>query len=150
MAPAKRKTTTAYAKTADADLFKLHDKFCKAYSDMLSLQAGAAVDHETATKAERALERNWNRSVDVAFQKARAVAEAPAFTLEGMLMKIHVTGFTMDYREKDSFSAPYHGQICSNGKPQQWELREDFDHSEEAVLIVSLRSDLHRLMGRRV
>ena len=34
MAQAKRKNTTAFAKTADDKLFKLHDAFVKAYETM--------------------------------------------------------------------------------------------------------------------
>jgi hypothetical protein len=148
MARAKRKTTTSTVKTADDALFKLHDNFCKAYSAVLSLQAGSRINAAIATPQEKALERKWNRAVDIAFDKARLVAEAPAHTLEGMLMKIHITGFCVDYRKKDSFSAPYHGQICADGKPQQWEPREDFD-DEKLALIVSLRADLQRFAGRR-
>ena len=91
MAKAKRKSTAPVIKTADDTLFKLHDNFCRAYSAMLSLNAGSRVG-ANPTKEERAIERKWNRAVDAAFDKARAVAEAPAYTLEGMLMKIHITG----------------------------------------------------------
>jgi hypothetical protein len=40
---------------------------------------------------------------------------APALTLEGMLMKIHVAGFTLGYTKPGTFSAPYHGMICKDG-----------------------------------
>jgi hypothetical protein len=139
---------SAYAKTADAKLFALHDKFCEAYIAMQSLEAGAGAP---STKKGDAFERKWDRAVSRAFDKARAVIEAPAYTLEGMLMKLHIVGFTVDYRKRDSFSAPYHGMICSNGRPQEWEMQEDLTHPihEERALILSLRSDLQRFAGRR-
>ncbi len=115
---------------------------------MLSLQAGSSTPAKP-TKEEKALERKWDRAVNVAFDKARAVVEAPAYTLEGMLMKIHIAGFTVPRRKKDSFSAPYHGMICGDGKPQQWEAPEDVELEDETALILSLRADLQRFAGRR-
>ena len=79
-------------------------------------------------------------------RRARAVIAAPAFTLEGMLMKIHVAGFAFD--DIKSFSAPYHGMQCETGI-QQWEADKG-TVKDELALIVSIRNDLHRLMGRRV
>jgi len=40
MAQAKRKNTTAFLKTADAKLNKLHDEFCRAYAAVLKCQDG--------------------------------------------------------------------------------------------------------------
>src|SRR6266404_2399849 len=98
MAQAKRKNTTASAKTADVELFKLHDKFCKAYAAVLQYREGGGGGDgslSTATKEEKAIHRKWTRAVDIATDKARAVIVAPAVTLEGMLMKIHVAGFNI-------------------------------------------------------
>ncbi|SRR6266404_74379 len=118
MAQAKSKNTTAFAKTADAHLFKLHDTFVKAYETMKQYEGGAGVASlSPATKEEAALYRKWQRAVDDATQKARAVVAAPAVTLEGMLMKIHVAGFTLDSTKAGTFSAPYHGMLCENGPP---------------------------------
>src|SRR5262249_50371233 len=122
--------------------------FCKAYSGMLSLKAGANVPIKSPTKEERSLYRKWNRAVDQAYERAYEVIAAPAYTLEGMLMKLHIVGFTIDYRKKDSFTAPYHGMIGSNGKPQGWEMQEDA-YPSPLSLIVSLRDDLQRFAGRR-
>ena len=47
----------------------------------------------TGTKEQKAPHRKWGRAIDVALNKARPVVAAPAQTLEGMLMKIHVAGF---------------------------------------------------------
>ncbi len=148
MAQAKRKNTTAYAKTADAELFKLHDKFCKAYAAVLQLRGGGAGSLDTGTTQEKTRHRNWERAVNIATDKARAVIEAPALTLEGMLMKIHVAGFNFSYTKPGTFSVPYHGMICKNGI-QHWEAGET-DDSHELALVVSLRDDLHRFSGRRV
>src|SRR4051812_29828240 len=113
MTQARRKTTTAYAKTADADLFKLHDKFCKAYGGVLANRNGAGAGSlTTSTKEEKALHRKWMRAVDEATTFARAVIASPALTLEGMLMKIHIAGFAIDGTKPGTFSAPYHGMNC--------------------------------------
>jgi hypothetical protein len=142
------KIKSAHVKTADDALFKLHDNFCMAYSDVLALRSGGRVRAATATKDERKLEKKWGRSVNVATDKARAVIEAPAHTLEGMLMKIHIAGFAFDHTKPGTFSAPYHGLICASGKPQQWEPHESWE-SSEIDLIVSLRDDLERFGGKR-
>jgi hypothetical protein len=151
MSKAKRKTTTAYAKTADAELFRLHDKFCKAYSAVQFYQkagGGGAGSIPGATKEEKVAQRKWERACDDATERARAVIDAPALTLEGMLMKIHIAGFAFDRTKLDTFSAPYHGMICNTGV-QQWEPSTVSDE-DELALIVSLRNDLHRFAGKRV
>jgi hypothetical protein len=79
---------------------------------------GGAGSLGTGTKAEKATQRKWERAVDDATERARAVIKAPALTLEGMLMKIHVAGFNFTYIKPDTFSAPYHGMICEGGLPQ--------------------------------
>jgi hypothetical protein len=148
MSQAKRKNTTAYAKTADAELFRLHDKFCKAYSAVLFYRkagGGGAGSLASGTKAEKAAQRKWERACNDATERARAVINAPALTLEGMLMKIHIAGFNISYTKPDTFSVPYHGMICDTGV-QHWEPASDDD---ELALIVSLRDDLHRFAGRR-
>jgi hypothetical protein len=150
MAQAKRKNTTAYAKTADAKLFKLHDDFCKTYNTVLAFSAaggGGAGSLSTGTKEERAANRKWQRAIEVATDKARAVIAAPAVTLEGMLIKIHVAGFNITDTKPGTFSAPYHGGICKTDI-QHWEPGK-FAEGDEIALIVSLRSDLHRFAGRR-
>jgi hypothetical protein len=134
--------------TADDALFKLHDAFCRAYANMLSLRGGGNTPVNNPTKEEKALERKWTRAVDVATDKARAIIDAPAHTLEGMLMKIHVSGFAFTSVRAGTFSAPYHGLMCANGR-QQWEPSDKIEISDEIALITSLRNDLHRLTGSR-
>src|ERR1700722_19162572 len=100
MAQAKRKNTTAYAKTADAELFRLHDKFCKAYAAVLFYRnagGGGAGSLDSATKEEKVAQRKWERACNDATERARAVIDAPALTLEGMLMKIHIAGFAFTH-----------------------------------------------------
>jgi hypothetical protein len=128
--------------TADDALFKLHDAFCRAYAHALSLQAGSSIPVKNPTKKEKALERKWNRAVVAATDKARATVDAPAHTLEGMLMKIHVAGFVFNSTRAGTFSAPYHGLMCANGR-QHWEPSEKFGISDEIALITSLRNDLN-------
>jgi hypothetical protein len=150
-ARAKQKNTTVYAKTADADLFKLHDKFCKAYAAMLSSQragGSGAGSLSSGTKEEKATTRKWERAVDEAMSRARAVIAAPALTLEGMLMKIHVAGFNIDDTKPGTFSVPYHGGICQTGA-QHWDAGEN-NERDEVALIVSLRDDLHRFSRKRL
>ena len=134
--------------TADDALFKLHDNFCRAYAGMLALRAGGNTPVNNPTKEEKALERKWTRAVDVAADKARAVIDAPAYTLTGMLMKIHVSGFAFTSVRAGTFSAPYHGLMCVNGR-QQWEPSDKTGISDEIALIVSLRNDLQRFAGAR-
>jgi hypothetical protein len=150
MPKAKQKHRTAYAQTADAELFRLHDKFVEAYVAVLFYRkagGGGAGSGPRATKQEKVAQRKWERAVDDATDRARAVINAPALTLEGMLMKIHVAGFNFTYTKPDTFSAPYHGMIAEGGLPQHWEPSEDRD---ELALIASIRNDLHRFAGRRV
>jgi hypothetical protein len=156
MVKANRKSTTPHVKTADDALFKLHDKFCEAYSTMLSLQGqgGSRCPVNNATKEEEALERKWHRAVDIATKAARAIIDAPAHTLEGMLMKIHIAGFAFDCTKLNSFRTPYHSGICASGIcagaiQQHWEISEGHDDRDEFALIVSLREDLERFAGRR-
>ena len=73
MSKAKRKTTTAYAKMADAELFRLHDKFCKAYAAVLFYRnggGGGAGSLDSATKEEKAAQRKWERACNDATDKA--------------------------------------------------------------------------------
>lgn len=138
MSKAKRKNTTA--KTADADLFKLHDKFCAAYGKMKEYDK---VKDERGTKEQKALHRKWERAASVAFDKARAVIDAPAFTLEGMLMKLHISGFAITDTKPGTFTGPYQ----SGTRLRLWEPGK-FAESDEVAIIISLRDDLHRFAGR--
>jgi hypothetical protein len=141
---------TAFAQTADAELFRLHDRFCDAYVEVLfhrKAGGGGAGSLASGTKAEKAVQRKFERACDEATERARAVINAPALTLEGMLMKIHVAGFNFTWTKPGTFSAPYHGMICEGGLPQHWEIGDDRD---ELALIASIRSDLYRFSGRRV
>jgi hypothetical protein len=136
--------------TADDALFRLHDAFCRAYSDMLSLRGGSNTPVNNPTKEEKALERKWTRAVDIAVAKARAVIDAPAYTLEGMLMKIHVSGFNFTSVRAGTFSAPY-WRACQvpHRDREQWEPSDKLDISDEIALIRSLRNDLQRFAGAR-
>jgi hypothetical protein len=142
MARAKRKNTI---KIADTELFKLHDAFAKSYAKMKKHDTPAASrgSGPKSTKQERAAFRKWERISSEAFDKARAVLDAPAFTLEGMLMKFHMAGFAITDTKIGTFTGPYRSNI------RLWEPGK-FVKGEEIAIIVSLRDDLHRLAGRRV
>jgi len=142
MARAKRKNTT---KTADAELFKRHDAFAKSYARMKKCDTPAASRGSLAssTKQERAAFHKWERVSGEASEKARAVIDAPAFTLEGMLMKLHVAGFAITDTKPGTFTGPYQSNI------RLWEPGKDVE-GEEIAIFVSLRNDLHRFAGRRV
>jgi hypothetical protein len=149
MLKVKRKHSTAYAQTADAELFRLHDRFIEAYVAVAyygKAGGGGAGSVNSATKKEKVAQRKWERACDDATKRARAIINAPALTLEGMLMKIHIAGFNFTYTKPGTFTAPYHGMICEGGLPQYWEPSSD---SDELALIASIRSDLHRFAGRR-
>lgn len=146
----KSKAPSAYAQTADAELFKLHDKFVDAYVEVLFYRkagGGGAGSLASGTKAEKAVQRKFERALNDATDRARDIIKAPALTLEGMLTKIHIAGFNITWKKPDTFTAPYHGMICGDGSPQHWDPASD---SDELVLIASIRNDLHRFSGRRV
>jgi hypothetical protein len=133
MAQAKRKNTTAI--TTDAELFKLHDKFCAAYNKMEERNTPAV------QREDKPAHRKWERAADEAFARANAVIAAPAHTLEGMLMKLHVAGFAITHAKPGTWSDPDYKAA------QLWEPGNFA--SDDVSIIVSLRDDLHRLMGRR-
>jgi len=58
-------------------------------------------------------------------------------------MKLHVMGFVIDDAKPGTFHTPYRSGM------QSWEIGEMGDDSDKLALIVSLRDDLNRLVGRR-
>jgi hypothetical protein len=106
MARAKRKNTT---KTADAELFKLHDVFAKSYARMKKHGTPSASrgSGSKSTKQDQAAFRKWEAAASDAFEKARVVVETPASTLEGMLMKLHIAGFAITDSKPGTFTGPY-------------------------------------------
>jgi hypothetical protein len=140
MARAKRKNTT---KSADAELFKHHDAFAKSYARMKKLDTPAAKrgSSSKSTKQDQAAFRKWEAAASDAFDNADVVIGSSASTLEGMLMKLHVAGFSMG--APDTFTGPY------QGNNPLWESGR-FGDDEAITIIVSLRNDLHRFAGRRV
>jgi hypothetical protein len=133
----------------DMELFKLHKQFCAAYGKMKKYDDAPGTDNgslTTATKEEKRSHRKWERASVVAFEKARAVIEAPAFTLEGMLMKLHVTGFSITDTKPGTFTGPHYRSGTRLWEPGKFA----HDQSEEMAIILSLRDDLHRFAGRRV
>jgi hypothetical protein len=68
-------------KSPDAELFKLHDRFCADLSDNEEYGDAPGRDEgsgPTATKAQKKLHRKWESVGDIAFEKARAVIQAHA------------------------------------------------------------------------
>ena len=57
-------------------------------------------------------------------------------------MKLHVAGFAITGTKPGTFTGPY------QGNNPLWEPGP-FAEGEEVTIIVSLRNDLHRLVGRR-
>ncbi|THD76155.1 MAG: hypothetical protein E7813_00150 [Bradyrhizobium sp.] len=141
MAQAKRKHITGYAKTVDADLFKLHDRFCDAYAAMKKHDTPTSSEGSggNATKEQKAAFRKWESAAGEAFKRAKAVIDAPALTLEGMLMKFHVAGFVITDSKPGTFTGPYQSGI------RRWAPNRLAGDNVE--IIVSLRDDLHRLVG---
>ncbi len=85
-------------KSPDEELFRLHEQFYAAYQKMQKHEVPGKGNGSlsTGTKEEKRLPRKWENAVNVAFEKGRAVVDAPALTLDGMLMKLHVTGFSSE------------------------------------------------------
>jgi hypothetical protein len=146
MSQAKRKNTIQ-VKNPDAELFNLHDRFCAAYGKMKKYDTPSTSNGSlsTGTKEEKRLHRKWEAACEVAFRKARAVLEAPAYTLEGMLTKLHVAGFSIIHTKPGTFTGPDYRSGTRLWEPGTF----GDDQSEEMALIVSLRDDLHRFAGRR-
>ena len=134
-------------KSQDAELFKLHDRFCAAYRKMKKYNDAPGRDRgslSTATKEEKRTHRKWENADSIAFEKARAVIEAPAYTLEGMLLKLHVAGFSLTSTKPGTFTGPDY-----RSGTRQWEPGILADGSDELAIILSLRDDLYRFAGRR-
>jgi hypothetical protein len=78
---AKRKTTTAYATTADAELFRLHDKFCEAYAAVAYYKkagGGGAGSVDGATKGEKVAQSKWERACDEATEASPCRYKCPS------------------------------------------------------------------------
>jgi hypothetical protein len=141
MSKAKRKNTTP-AKNPDAELFRLHDRFCAAYEKMKKYDVPGKSDLSTGTKEGKRLHRKWESASNVAFDRGRAVIDALALTLEGMLMKLHIAGFVITGTKRGTFSGPY------KSGTRLWEPGGLYGDDDEIAIIVSLRDDLHRFAGR--
>jgi hypothetical protein len=78
MSQAKRKNTIQ-AKNPDAELFRLHDRFCAAYDKMKQYDRPGKNDGSlpTGTKEQKALHRKWESASNVAFERGRIVIDAP-------------------------------------------------------------------------
>lgn len=127
----------------DLDLWALHDKFTSAYARLLAARTSDADDGslDTSSPEQKKAYRKWERALLSAEKIARDIVAMPARSVDGMLMKIHISGFNFDSIGK-SFSAPYHGMLTASG-PQAW--RGARRGGAEISLIESIRNDLHRL-----
>ena len=145
--PSRTKSVnTEFSRAGDEALWHLHDLFVLEYAALLALdtpemqegtRAGATAKQKRAFKA-------WEKQLNVCDAACCAVFLAPANTVHGMLMKIHIAGFRLECSGR-SFSAPYHGKDVVTGSPQAWTPHPIFMDNNEANLIVSIRSDLHAL-----
>jgi hypothetical protein len=78
MAQAKRKNTTAFLKTADAKLYKLHDEFFRAYAAVLKRQdGGQSYSQRCSFPIQRNREKSFHarvrrRNFQTAFQNNRS------------------------------------------------------------------------------
>lgn len=138
--------TTGIDRTGDAKLWKLHDEFCCEYAKLKKLdtrEANAGSGLKASASARRAFKK-WEDQLSVTDALARRIASSRAFTLDGMLMKIQVAGSVFDWVGKSyehrSYTA-HEGLWVPNPRPLS-------PHSDEDLLIVSLRADLLRLQAR--
>lgn len=144
--PSAARAATEISRAGDKHLWKLHDKFVREYAALLALdtaemQAGTL---STATPRQKRAYEAWQRQLEVCDSACRDVFTAPAKTVHGMLMKIHIAGFKLESSGR-SFSAPYHGMEVASGEPQAWALHPIYADNDETNLIVSIRRDLHEL-----
>lgn len=138
--------TAGIDRTGDARIWKLHDEFCREYAKLKKLdtrEASAGSAAKAPASARRAFKK-WEDQLSVTDRAARRIAASRAFTLDGMLMKIQVAGSVFDWVGKSyehrSYTA-HEGLWMPNPRPLS-------PHSDEDLLIVSLRADLLRLQAR--
>lgn len=138
--------TVTLSRTGDARLWKTHDKFVQEYSALLALDTPEMQEGSKngATPKQKRAYKAWEKQLAVCDAACRAVYLAPANTVHGLLMKIHIAGFRLDCSGR-TFSAPYHGFDVATGSPQAWTPHPIFMDNVEANLIVSIRRDLHAL-----
>ncbi|SHM40662.1 hypothetical protein [Bradyrhizobium lablabi] len=122
----------------DGRLWSLYDKFERAYNRMNELDTPEAREGSGphVTPEQLAAHKKWERAGNAAFKAARRVMFEPAFTGDGLLMKIHVAGFDLD-AAKDTFTMPYRGfsSPC-------WEAGRF--SSDGADFVVAIGEDLRR------
>lgn len=145
--PSRTKSVnTEFSRAGDEALWHLHDLFVLEYAALLALdtpemqegtRAGATAKQKRAFKA-------WEKQLNVCDAACCAVFLAPANTIHGMLMKIHIAGFRLECWALVQRTLSRQG--CSYGQPASLDASPRiFMDNNEANLIVSIRSDLHAL-----
>lgn len=124
----------------DRALQKAYKRFELAHAAMKAADTREAMAGSigTATPAQKAAHKVWQRASNKAFAAAAAVMVTPCSSIEGMLLKIQVSGFHIaDVKGKP---APFKGE--SDWTPEHVRFSND---PETVAMICSLRDDLRRL-----
>lgn len=125
----------------DVRLWKLHDEYCREQAKLKKLDTPLARS-ESDGAGERAHQK-WEAQLSVVDAIAERIAASRAYTLDGMLMKIQISGSLFDWVGKSFSGNPYtkHDDLWEKG------AKGRFRHPEND-LIESLRGDLLRLHAR--
>jgi hypothetical protein len=126
---------------ADRDLFAAYRRFVAAYekvkeADTPDMQAGSIPTGTAQQQRQHAL---WERRLDRAHSILWEILGIPAFTIEGMLLKIQMHGYRHNVPGKN-FRPVIDGP--------DWTLHPQLGSSEH-VLLAALRDDLRRLLAAK-
>lgn len=130
-------------RVGDVRFWALYDTFSHEHAKLTKLDTPLS-RQEKGSPAAVAAHEAWQEQLRITDAVARRIATARTYTLEGMLAKIQVAGFVFDWvgqsfqHDPDAAANPH------------WEAapRHYAPHSEEQLLIISLRADLLRLRAR--
>ncbi|CAN5192289.1 hypothetical protein BH10PSE11_BH10PSE11_08260 [soil metagenome] len=127
----------------DVRFWRLYDEFSREHTELEKLNTPLA-RQEKGSPAAIAAHEAWQVQLRITDAVARRIATARTYTLEGMLAKIQVTGFVFDWVGRSFQHDP---DAAAN---PHWEAapRHYAPHSEEQLLIISLRADLLHLHTR--
>ena len=120
-------------------MFAAYQTFAAAYQKVKDVNDAPGRDGgsgKSPTPEQKKAHQKWERALERSDKLALDFAVMPAKTIEGMLLKIQVAGWRMDYlgkRFKPLIVGP------------DWTLNDPDFADEELCLLASLRDDLRRL-----
>lgn len=133
----------------DAKLWKLHDEFCREYETFQKLDTPAAQEGSgpRASASEKRAFKKWEDQLQVVDKIAKRISAAQAFTLDGLLMKIQVTGHLLEAAGKTYEFRPYQSHEGLWQPMYGTDPRSQYFDAKYG-LIATLRDGLLRLHAR--